>query len=129
MQIRNISPYGALDVPLLRREGEPYDEHGEGCLAGGEVVDVTREQAEVLLEQHENFEPADDDAQAVRDAIDERLAAVAAADQVDENAGPPAVSARKPAWVAWAVAQGADPVEAEAMTQKQLIDTFGGDRS
>lgn len=125
MQIRNISPYGALDVPLLRREGEPYDEHGEGCLSAGEVLDVTPEHAAVLLEQHENFEPADDAAAAVRAEIDERLAAQAAGDAPE----PPPESARKDVWVAWAIAQGADPDKAAASTKQQLIDAHGGDRS
>lgn len=113
MQIRNVSPYGALDVPLLRR-----------VVDGGETVEVSDEQGAVLLEQHENYEPADDEAQAVRDAIDERIAAV---DRANEQDAAPAKSAKKAEWVAWAIAQGADPDEAEAQTKEQLIDTYGSD--
>lgn len=44
-KIRNISPYGDLDVPLL------------GVIVpAGEVVEVTDEQAEGLLMQAENWE-------------------------------------------------------------------------
>lgn len=41
--LRNISPLGQIDLPLLRREGEPLDELGAGCLEPGEefVVDDT----------------------------------------------------------------------------------------
>lgn len=46
MQIRNISPRGALEVPLLRTVVE-----------AGAVVDVTPEQAERLLDQHDNWQP------------------------------------------------------------------------
>ncbi len=49
--IRNISPLGDLDIPLLGR-----------VVAAGEVVEVTEEQAAVLLDQAVNYEPvtADD---------------------------------------------------------------------
>ncbi len=43
-KIRNVSPYGDLDVPLL----------GVVVLAG-ETVDVTAEQAKILLDQTENW--------------------------------------------------------------------------
>lgn len=48
-KIKNISPRGDLDVPLLRR-----------IVAAGETVDVTVEQAGRLLAQAANFAPADD---------------------------------------------------------------------
>ncbi len=54
MKIRNVSPLGDLDVPLLRRDVE-----------AGEVVDVTAAQAEMLLPQNVNWEPADDDAEGI----------------------------------------------------------------
>lgn len=38
----------------------------------------------------------------------------------------PAVSAPKPAWVAYAIASGVDPDEAEAATKADLVDRFGG---
>jgi hypothetical protein len=47
--IRNISPRGDLDVPLLRR-----------VVAVGEVVDVDPAHAEILLEQVDNWQPAAD---------------------------------------------------------------------
>ncbi|WP_147979897.1 hypothetical protein [Streptomyces sp. MS191] len=42
-------------------------------------------------------------------------------------AGPPAKSAAKAEWVAWAVAQGADEAEAEKTTKDELISAYGGD--
>lgn len=50
MQIRNVSPRGDLDVPLLRR-----------VVLAGEVVDVTPEQARALLPQGDNWQPAEED--------------------------------------------------------------------
>jgi hypothetical protein len=37
----------------------------------------------------------------------------------------PAVAANKPAWVAWAIAQGASADEADAMTKNDLIEKYG----
>ena len=45
-RIRNVSPLGALDVPLLGR-----------TLAAGEEVDVPKWAAEQLLAQPDNFQP------------------------------------------------------------------------
>jgi len=55
-KLRNINPLGHVDVPLLRRQGEPFDEAGVGCLAPGEVFEVSDEIAERLLEQVDNYE-------------------------------------------------------------------------
>jgi len=63
VKIRNISPRGGLDVPLLRR-----------TIDAGEVVDVTAAQARALLPQHDNFAPADKPA---RDLAAELLAPAA----------------------------------------------------
>ncbi len=46
-RIKNVSPYGDLDVPLLGR-----------TLTAGEEADVTDAQAEVLLAQPTNYAPA-----------------------------------------------------------------------
>lgn len=46
--IRNINPIGDVEVPLLRR-----------VVARGESVEVSDEQAAHLLEQAENWAPAD----------------------------------------------------------------------
>lgn len=48
MKIRNVSPRGALDVPLLGRTVE-----------AGDAVEVTAAQAAILLEQPDNFQPVD----------------------------------------------------------------------
>ena len=47
-KLKNTSPLGALDVPLLRRVVE-----------ADEVFDVSDDQARVLLLQHDNYQPAD----------------------------------------------------------------------
>lgn len=38
--LRNISPLGHLDVPLIRREGDPVGRESVGCLEPGEVFKV-----------------------------------------------------------------------------------------
>ena len=65
MKIRNISPLGRVDVPLLRRQG---DIEGEGrvCLEPGEVIDVPDELGAVLLEQTTNFEAVADEPRTAR---------------------------------------------------------------
>jgi hypothetical protein len=45
-KFRNVSPYGDLELPLVRR-----------VVAAGEVFEVTPEQAKHLAGQDENFEP------------------------------------------------------------------------
>ena len=42
---KNISPLGAIDFPLIGREGEPFGEHGTGCLEPGEVFEIPDELA------------------------------------------------------------------------------------
>lgn len=90
--IRNVSPRGALDVPLL----------GRG-VATGEVVEVSPEHAAILLAQVDNWHPADPDvlkgaalAAALDDAglpatgtADEKRAALAAFEQLDADTTPP----------------------------------------
>lgn len=53
-KIKNVSPFGALDVPLLGAIVEP-----------GETVEVTDEQAAILLQQELNFAPVGADAKAI----------------------------------------------------------------
>lgn len=43
-----------------------------------------------------------------------------------EENQPPARSAAKAAWVDWAVSQGADREEAEALSRADLVETYGG---
>lgn len=52
-------------------------------------------------------------------AVDEFLAA-----PPDAPEGPPAKSGTKADWVAYAVTQGADPAEAEALTRDQLAEAY-----
>lgn len=58
MIIKNVSPLGELDVPLLGR-----------FIDYGEEFEVSKDQAERLLPQAENYEPVDDEAKAVLAAI------------------------------------------------------------
>lgn len=44
--IRNVSPIGDLDVPLLRR-----------IVRAGEEIEVTKDQADALLAQTSNWKP------------------------------------------------------------------------
>lgn len=55
-KLRNINPLGQVDVPLLGRQGDPVGEEGRGCLEPGEVFEVPKEIADVLLEQVDNYE-------------------------------------------------------------------------
>lgn len=52
--IKNVSPLGELDVPLLGR-----------FLKAGEEIEVSDEVAERLLPQAENYQPVDDGAKAI----------------------------------------------------------------
>lgn len=54
-KLKNINPLGQVDVPLLRRQGEPFGEEGSGCLEPGEVFEVDAATAERLLEQSDNY--------------------------------------------------------------------------
>lgn len=56
VKLRHINPMGHVDVPLLRRQGEPVGTEGSGCLEPGEVFEVSAEIAERLLEQVDNYE-------------------------------------------------------------------------
>lgn len=58
MKITNVSPLGALDVPLLR-----------AVIDAGETLDVTEDQARVLLLQPGNYAPADKPAKALAAAL------------------------------------------------------------
>jgi len=58
VKIRNISPLGRVDVPLLRRQGDIEGE-GRGCLEPGEVIEVSDAIGAALLEQTTNFEAAE----------------------------------------------------------------------
>lgn len=66
-RIKNVSPLGALDVPLLRR-----------IVEADEIVDVTEDQARVLLLQPDNYQPTDKAAKT--------LAASLTAQQDDDGA-------------------------------------------
>jgi hypothetical protein len=61
---------------------------------------------------------------AVPDAATGDAPAAGLADGVATGTKPP-VSAGKPAWVAWAVACGANPDEAEADTKNGLVEKYG----
>lgn len=56
MQLRNTNPLGAVDLPLIGRQGEPIGEEGVGCLEPGEVFEIDDERGNALLEQVGNYE-------------------------------------------------------------------------
>lgn len=60
VKLRNINPLGQVDLPLLRREGEPVGEPGAGCLEPGEVFECPADLADLLLEQTTNYERVTD---------------------------------------------------------------------
>jgi len=125
VRIKNQSPYGALDVPLLAREGEPYDEHGEGCVAAGEELDVTEDQARRLLPQRENWAPVDAEAQAIADELFAAEDADARAlELLDAGQTPSAKDDPLPVWRAWAFRRG--DAQAYGKTKKQLVAEAGG---
>lgn len=55
------------------------------------------------------------------DTVTERLSG----DQHVAVGEPPTQSANKSAWVDYAVSQGAEPDDAEAMTKAELVQTYG----
>jgi hypothetical protein len=58
VKIKNVSPFGELDVPLLRRIVGP-----------GEVLEVDEEHARLLLIQPFHYAPGDDAAEAFLKAL------------------------------------------------------------
>lgn len=70
---------------------------------------------------------ADEKALAKAVLIENQPHAVANAQVSDEPSAMPARSASQKAWAAWAVSQGMDAAEAEAMTRKELIERHGGE--
>jgi hypothetical protein len=57
--------------------------------------------------------------------LSEEHAELIGATEHDLVTGTPSLNANKPAWVAFAVAQGTEPAVAEAMTRADLIEQFG----
>ncbi|WP_115790038.1 hypothetical protein [Arthrobacter silvisoli] len=84
MKLKNISPLGALDVPLLH-----------AIVEADEVIDVTPEQAHTLLQQPANFEPADKAAKTVAAdlAAEQDEAGASTPDPANEDATDPASGA------------------------------------
>lgn len=62
-KIKNVSPFGDLDVPLLGRVVE-----------SGSILEVSEEEARILLMQEDNFHPWGPDA---RDALEKEKEAEA----------------------------------------------------
>jgi hypothetical protein len=56
MKLKHTNPLGQVDVPLIRRCGDPIGEEGSGCLEPGEVFEVTDSVGKHLLEQAGNYE-------------------------------------------------------------------------
>lgn len=109
--LRNVSPLGYLDVPILGRQGpspaydcteactvddehehvdrvdEQHDEPGTGCLKPGEKFTTTPEIADRLLEQAENFELVKAKAPARKRAAKKAAPASPAVDVVTTEKG------------------------------------------
>lgn len=62
MLLRNVSPRGDLDVPLIRR-----------IVLSGDTAEVSEDQARRLLDQPDNFQPADMDAENLLRAMQVEL--------------------------------------------------------
>lgn len=60
VKIKNVSPFGDLDIPLLGR-----------IVAAGEIVEVTEEEAGILLRQEANYQPVGKDAREIAKANEE----------------------------------------------------------
>ena len=58
MRIKNISPLGDVDVPLLGR-----------IVEAGEIIDVSPEEAEQLVLQEANWQATDAEAKKLRDKL------------------------------------------------------------
>lgn len=75
--LRNISPLGYLDLPLIRRVGESDvpggDEPGSGCLIPGEEFEVSDEHAGVAPHWRPAVHPDDNEA-IERNQVEHRLA-------------------------------------------------------
>jgi hypothetical protein len=59
-KIKNVSPFGDLDVPLLGR-----------IVAAGETVEVSEEEAEILLQQEDNYQPVGTAAKEIAKGVTE----------------------------------------------------------
>lgn len=57
-KIKNVSPFGDLDVPLLRR-----------VVKAGETVDVSQEEAEHLLQQPLNYQAVGQSAKKIEKEV------------------------------------------------------------
>lgn len=57
-KIKNVSPFGDLEVPLLGRVFEQ-----------GSVIEVSDADAEILLAQTDNFKPWGPEAREIRDDV------------------------------------------------------------
>lgn len=77
-KLKNTSPLGDLDVPLLRR-----------VIETGEVFEVTEDQARVLLLQPDNYQPADKAAKTLAAALadEQDTDGAESRDGNDEDAG------------------------------------------
>lgn len=77
--IKNVSPLGDLDVPLLGR-----------FLDAGEEIEVSDDVAERLLPQAENYEPVDDEAKAILAKLYPDQDSDPEPEEADEGEGEPA---------------------------------------
>lgn len=76
------------------------------------------------IERHRNLEVVVSDQQG-QEANLRWQEQHADAEKASAHQGPPAVSALKDEWVAWAVRQGADDAVAGGLTKQELVDRYG----
>lgn len=63
--LRNVNPLGAVDLPLIWRQGEPFGQTGSGCLEPDEEFETSPDHARILLAQIGNYSPVDAEALAI----------------------------------------------------------------
>lgn len=112
MKIRNVSPYGPLDTPLLQ-----HVDIVDSC----EVVTVSDEQGRALLAQFENWAPVDK--AAIATCAD--LVAEQTERELADTGEPSQKSGLKPEWVAYAAGKG-DP-DPSGKTKAELIEQYGSE--
>jgi predicted component of type VI protein secretion system len=107
-----------IDMAAVRNVREDHDVTVDGRLVlRGATIDVPVEQVYGLTSQVENWQPADDEAQAAHDAASTAHEAI-----VEHEA--PARNASLEVWQEYARALGATEDDLDGKTRGDLIDTY-----
>lgn len=113
-----------LKADAKRKPKEHEDEPYRGAHVAAGPVEIVDRNGPAMVPQY--VEPFDIEATDVEDPtqvvpVDEEGEPL----EIEEGPSAPAKSASKADWVEWAVANGADPDEADALTKAELTDTYG----